>query len=187
MVQAGVAMTSTAPAIGSNRLPVLAASINDHLGAAEAATRRGLEHAIAAGLLLVEAKELVDHGLWLTWLQENCQIGQRQAQTYMRLARNRHRLDAVKNAATAHLTIAVAEALVGKPKPEQPHGLPGQLDLLGGPEVIAPIPPKVIAPTPTPERSVSPLSDRDRVHDLIRNLQRIRTAAIRHAEEPTIL
>jgi hypothetical protein len=120
---------------GSNRLPVIAASINEHLAAAEAAIRRGLEHAIAAGLLLIEAKELVAHGEWLPWLQANCRLSARQAQTYMRLARNRHKLEATKNAATAHLTIAAAEALVGKPKPECPHGLPGQLDLLGGPEV----------------------------------------------------
>jgi hypothetical protein len=75
------------PCAESNRLPILAASINDHVAAAEAATRRGLEHAIAAGLLLLEAKELVGHGGWLAWLQANCRLGQRQAQTYMRLAR----------------------------------------------------------------------------------------------------
>jgi hypothetical protein len=126
---------------GSNRLPILASSINEHLIAAEAATRRGLEHAIAAALLLIEAKELVAHGEWLTWLQANCQtIGPRQAQTYMRLARNRHRFDAIKNAATAHLTIAAAEAVVGRARPERPHGLPGQLDLLGGSEITAPLP-----------------------------------------------
>jgi Protein of unknown function (DUF3102) len=172
--------------IGSNRLPVLASSINQHLTAAEAATRRGLEHAIAAGSLLIEAKELVGHGEWLAWLRDNCHVGARQAQTFMRLARNRHKLKAIKNESAAHLTIAAAEALVGKPKPEQPHGLPGQLDLLGGPEVIAPIPSKVITPTPTPERAISPLSDSNRVHNLIRNLQRVRTAAIRRAEEPSI-
>jgi hypothetical protein len=130
---------------GSNRLPVLAATINEHLEAAETATRRGLEHAIAAGLLLIEAKDLVGHhGEWLPWLQANCRIGPRQAQTYMRLARNRHKLTALKNAPDSHLTIAAAVALVGKPKPERPHGLPGQLDLLGGPEV--PVPP-LTAPT----------------------------------------
>jgi hypothetical protein len=122
----------------SNRLPILAASINDHLGAAEAATRRGLEHAIAAGMLLLEAKELVGHGDWLAWLKDNCRIGSRQAQTWMRLARNRHKLEAIKNESAAHLTIAAAEALVGKPRPERPHGLPGQLDLLGAPEMLTP-------------------------------------------------
>jgi Protein of unknown function (DUF3102) len=120
---------------GSNRLPILATSINEHLKAAETATRHGLEHAMAAGLLLLEAKELVGHGEWLAWLQANCRLGQRQAQTYMRLARYRHRLEAVKNAAAAHLTIGAAELLVGRPRPERRRGLPGQIDLLGGPEV----------------------------------------------------
>jgi hypothetical protein len=122
---------------GSNRLPVIASSINDHLAAADAATRRGLEHAIAAGHLLIEAKELVEHGNWLPWLKANCRIGTRQAQTWMRLARHRHRLDAIKYAPGAHLTIHAAEALVGRPRPERPHGLPGQLDMLGGPVVTA--------------------------------------------------
>jgi hypothetical protein len=126
-----------AAAIGLNRLPILASSINDHIAAAETATRRGLEHAIAAGDLLIEAKELVGHGEWLAWLHAHCQIGPRQAQTFMRLARNRHRLETLKNESAAHLTIAAAEALIGKPRPERPQGLPGQLDLLGGPEVIA--------------------------------------------------
>lgn len=122
---------------GANRLPILAAGINDHLAAAEAATKRGLEHAIAAGALLTEAKGLVDHGDWLPWLEAHCRVGARQAQTFMRLARNRHKLDAIKNEFTAHLTIATAEALVGRPKPERPHGLPGQMDMLGGQEVTA--------------------------------------------------
>jgi Protein of unknown function (DUF3102) len=147
---------SRQPLAGSSRLHILAASINEHLTAAEKATRRGLEHAIAAGLLLIEAKKLVGHGEWLAWLQANCQIGQRQAQTYMRLARNRHRFEAVKNAAAAHLTIAAAEALVGRPRPERPRGLPGQLDMLGGPEVTAPPP------------AISPVTcDRDRLVELI--------------------
>jgi len=122
---------------GSNRLPTLAASINDHLAAAEAATRRGLEHAIAAGSLLLEAKELVGHGNWLAWLEANCHVGVRQAQAFMRLARHRHRLQGIKYAPGAHLTIHAAEALVGRPRPERPHGLAGQLDMLGGVEVIA--------------------------------------------------
>jgi Protein of unknown function (DUF3102) len=135
---------------GSNRLPILASTINEHLEAAENATRRGLEHAIAAGALLIEAKELVAHGEWLDWLQANCHVSQRQAQTYMRLARNRHKLDATKNAATAHLTIAAAEALVGKPRPERPHGLPGQLDLLG----LPPVPPRsVTVPAASPDHA----------------------------------
>ena len=63
----------TAPAIrdqstSSNLYPHLrhlAKTVNDHLAAAEAATRKGLEHAIAAGVLLLEAKDLVEHGDWI--------------------------------------------------------------------------------------------------------------------------
>jgi Protein of unknown function (DUF3102) len=150
------------PAVGGNRLPVLASTINAHLTEAEAATRRGLEHAIAAGLLLIEAKELVSHGEWIAWLQANCQIGQRQAQTYMRLARNRHRFDATKNAATAYLTIAAAEAIVGRPRPERPHGLAGQLDLLGGPEITAP--PRCVV------RGFPPIP-RDRLREMITEIE----------------
>src|SRR5262249_6376412 len=61
----------------------------------------------------------------------NCHVGVRQAQTFMRLARNRHRLDGIKYAPSSHLTIHAAEALVGRPRPERPHGLPRQLDLAG--------------------------------------------------------
>jgi Protein of unknown function (DUF3102) len=129
---------NAATAIGANRLPLLATTINEHLAAAESATRRGLEHAVAAGTLLIEAKELVAHGEWLPWLQANCRLSERRAQTFMRLARNRHRLEAIKSAETADLTITAAEALVGKPRPERPRGLPGQLDMLGAPEVLAP-------------------------------------------------
>jgi hypothetical protein len=155
--------------VGSNRLPVLASSINEHLAAAEAATRRGLEHAIAAGTLLIEAKELVDHGEWLPWLQANCRIGERQARTYMRLARNRHRL---KSAVAADLTIAAAEALVGRPKPECPHGLPGQLDLLGRPEVP---PCSAIVP------AASPVRDRAVLH-LIADLEQALTVVTQEAD-----
>jgi hypothetical protein len=73
-------------AVGSNRLPILASTINSHLTEAEAAMRAGLSTP-----LLIEAKELVrlsdGHGEWLPRLQANCQLGPRQAQTYMRLAR----------------------------------------------------------------------------------------------------
>jgi hypothetical protein len=82
------------------------------------------------------------------------------------------------------LTIAAAEALVGRPKAERPHGLPGQLDLLGAPEVIAPTS-EPEPPTPQAERAIPPLGDRDRVHRLIRDLQWVRTAMIRHTEERT--
>src|SRR5262249_1233938 len=94
-------MTSASPTTMTPvRLPVLASSINDHLVAAEQATERGLEHVVAAGLLLLEARGLAAPGEWLGWLQANCPaLGQRQSQTYMRLARNRHNTEMMQTAA----------------------------------------------------------------------------------------
>ncbi|MGH2964299.1 MAG: DUF3102 domain-containing protein [Solirubrobacterales bacterium] len=45
-------------------------------------------NAAKAGAALIEAKERVEHGEWLTWLHENCpDIPERRAQHYMSLAR----------------------------------------------------------------------------------------------------
>ncbi len=86
----------------SNSLAVLAARIREEHDAAEAAkgaavvaARKGIEHALAAGELLLEAKAQVPHGQWLPWLAENCPtISERMARYYMRLARNRLELEA---------------------------------------------------------------------------------------------
>ena len=86
----------------SNSLAVLAARIREEHDAAEAAkgaavvaARKGIEHALAAGELLLEAKAQVPHGQWLPWLGENCPtISERMARYYMRLARNRLELEA---------------------------------------------------------------------------------------------
>jgi Protein of unknown function (DUF3102) len=66
--------------IGSNRLPDLAARIRNEHNVTLVSLRRGTEHAIAAGELLLEAKSLVQHGQWLPWLAENCAISERTAQ-----------------------------------------------------------------------------------------------------------
>jgi hypothetical protein len=42
--------------------------------------------------LLIEAKSRVRHGEWLSWLEANCPLSDRQARNYMRLARNRQRV-----------------------------------------------------------------------------------------------
>jgi DUF3102 family protein len=150
------------PQTGSNRLPVLAAIINERAEAIGAAQRHALELAIEAGEALIEAKDRHGpHGKWLPWLRAHCPgVSERSAQVWMLLARNRHKLDALKNESTADLTIAAAVALVGKPRPERPHGLPGQLDLLGGPEV------------PPPAPAASPVHGRA-VVDLIADLEEV--------------
>jgi hypothetical protein len=56
------------------------------------ALRHALGHAMAAGDILLEAKLQLKHGQWLPWL-ETCDISERTAQRYMRLARNRSEIE----------------------------------------------------------------------------------------------
>jgi Protein of unknown function (DUF3102) len=84
----GAVMTGGQPEIGDNSLADLAARIKAEHEAAEAANKRGLEHAINAGRLLLEAKAQVTHGRWLPWLGEHCRVPERTAQAYMQVARS---------------------------------------------------------------------------------------------------
>ncbi len=105
-------------AIGSNRLPELAARINAEHEAAAGAIKRGLGHAMTAGDLLTEAKATVPHGQWAAWLTSNTALSERTAQRYMQLARERSALES-KTATVADLTIRGACELIAKP-PEKP-------------------------------------------------------------------
>jgi len=71
----------------SNSLADLAARIHQQHDAASNALKSAVDHAIAAGELLLQAKEQLKHGTWLPWLQANCEIPERTVQAFMRLAR----------------------------------------------------------------------------------------------------
>lgn len=88
----------------------LAGRINHHHRAATAAAQTAIEHAIRCGELLAEAKQQLPHGAFLQWLREHCEVKERQAQNYMRVARNRELIG--KNAPGADLTIKGALALL---------------------------------------------------------------------------
>ena len=94
----------------------LAARINSEHEACHASMRKGLEHALKAGALLLEAKAGLPHGEWLPWLKENCpDIGERTVQRYMRLAENRDELGA-KSATVADLSMRAAEKALTTPR-----------------------------------------------------------------------
>ena len=78
----------TDPAL-SNSLTDLAARIRAEHDAAGDAIKRGVEHAIAAGALLIEAKAQLRHGQWSPWLKQHCGLSERSAQRYMRIARHK--------------------------------------------------------------------------------------------------
>lgn len=94
-------------------LPALAERFRHEHAACEAAGRQTIEHAIAAGNILIEAKSVVGHGNWLPWLRDNCHVSERTAQQYMRVARNQDQLQ--KRNGAADLSLRDAQALLTTP------------------------------------------------------------------------
>jgi hypothetical protein len=93
----------------SNSLADLAARVRFEHEAAGVAMRRTVEHAMAAGDLLIEAKMQLKHGQWLPWLKENCAISDRTARLYMTLARGRTIIEAqIGNVANSTMRDAAA-------------------------------------------------------------------------------
>src|SRR5262245_15933680 len=85
-----------------------------------------LQHAIAAGAALNEAKSKVGHGNWLKWLEDNCpEISDRTAERYMKLANGRAQLeqklqDQVIFDIMSNMTINEALRLLEEEQSEQP-------------------------------------------------------------------
>ena len=82
--------------VAKSAISELAAQINDAHRHATQAAQAAVEHAINAGNLLLQAKAHVKHGAWLTWMKENCEVSERTAQAYMRLAREYPKLETSK-------------------------------------------------------------------------------------------
>lgn len=83
---------------GSNSLAVLAAQINDEDAAVAADLQSAVQHAMAAGEALIEAKVLLPHGEWTEWLASNCpSVSGRTARLYMQLARNQEALKTARH------------------------------------------------------------------------------------------
>jgi Protein of unknown function (DUF3102) len=73
----------------SNSAPALAdlvKAIRAEHTAVAAAFSSAVEHALAAGRALIEAKGLIGHGRWTKFLKD-CDLGERQAERYAQLAR----------------------------------------------------------------------------------------------------
>jgi hypothetical protein len=111
-------MTNNVDVEGSNRLPALAARIKAEHEACDTAMKRGLQHAVAAGRMLIEAKALLKHGQWLLWLRDHCQISERSAQRYMEVAPHAtDDQDEAKSDNPADLTTDTAADAPETPKP----------------------------------------------------------------------
>ncbi len=96
----------------SNSLADLAARIRIEHEATDAALKSSVEHAMAAGDLLIEAKGQVKHGQWLPWLTDHCAMSERTAQLYMKIAKNRETIESQIRNGVADLTLGQAAALM---------------------------------------------------------------------------
>jgi len=96
------------------RLDRIAARINAAHAAAEDASRRVVEHAAAAGRLLIEAKESMPYGSWSPWLKANIELSPRSIQRYMKLSRALDAMTAQEATRVAGLPLREAlRAIVG--------------------------------------------------------------------------
>lgn len=105
-------MTTT---LTADALPQLAERINQEHRACEAALNTGLQHALEAGRLLIEAKEQVKHGDWGQWIKDNCECSDRTARAYMRVAHGLPRLEGKRQRA-ADLSFRDAVKLLAEPE-----------------------------------------------------------------------
>jgi hypothetical protein len=104
------------------RLNTLATHINEEHRRCEAAFRSGLEHALKAGELLLEAKDGVPHGSWEAWLADNFEGSLRTAQIYMRVARARKQFEDPKTQRVADLSLREAIKELSTPRPKSLEG-----------------------------------------------------------------
>ena len=81
-----------------DRLANLARQIHAEHLATEKDYSSALDHAMAAGDFLLEAKPHFARGQWTDWLLHSCKIPDRTAQVYMHLARNRKTVKAQRAA-----------------------------------------------------------------------------------------
>jgi hypothetical protein len=103
-------------ALRTARLEQIATEVNTAHDRAHDAARSAIEHAIECGRLLIEARQKVNHGGWLPWVENNLQFGARQAQKYMRLAE--HAGDCQMRIQNSYLDLDGALKLLAKPRAE---------------------------------------------------------------------
>jgi hypothetical protein len=101
-------MTTPAPIPTTEFLSNLAARIK---AAHEALTGKNVvPRAVQAGEWLKEAKDKLDHGQWQDWLEKNCDLKERTAQRYMKLADNKAKLmEKVRTATRGSKTVTMSD------------------------------------------------------------------------------
>jgi hypothetical protein len=106
-------ITTTATSSGLSG-DTLTAAIRQEHDAASRAAQSAIEHALAAGRLLAEAKRKIPHGSWEAYVRDECGIAPRTARLYQRLHRHRDRLPNRQH--VAELSLRQAARLLERPK-----------------------------------------------------------------------
>lgn len=103
----------------------IASQLREEVVEAERQYQSAVQHAIRAGELLNEARDLVPHGSWSTWLAANFDGTAGVANTYMRLAKHRAEIAHAQTitAAVAFLAPAKAQASTVLAAPRDPDPL----------------------------------------------------------------
>ncbi len=97
----------------------LASKIRAEHEAVHEAAMTTTRHAIECGNLLIAAKSGLPHGKWLPWLKEHCELSERTAQAYTRLARRFTELDDEKAQRVADLPVRQAMVAIADQRAEQ--------------------------------------------------------------------
>jgi len=108
-------------------LPDLAVAMNEHHHAAEKAANASLQHAVAAGRLLVEAKAKVEHGEFGAWVKANFTGSYPTARLYMQVANRWHELEQNDNG-VSNLSLREARTLLAGPGGNRALSLTGKVE-----------------------------------------------------------
>jgi hypothetical protein len=100
--------------VPSTTISDLVTQINGHHREAQAALNSGVEHALEAGRLLLEAKAAMRHGDWEAWIAAHCRFSERTARGYMRIATHWPELQSKRQRA-ADLSAREALRLLSRP------------------------------------------------------------------------
>ncbi len=169
MSSTGIIEAAAPAATHSNCVPALQAQaevvllddlvtqINDAHAEVERAFRIGIDHALRAGELLLQAKKQVLHGKWETWLKGNVSCTPRTARSYMQIAA----LDDEKRQRVADLPLREALKAITKQRPSGHAPV-----LVTGPGVdMAPVAMEPTTPAQRAEELVAQLDEAMRLDD----------------------
>jgi hypothetical protein len=173
--------------IQPRRLATLADEIRAELDAADGAFHRGLQHAIAAGEKLIEAKSLTHHGEWIPWLEANFPFTRQWGSACMRVAKAA-RQGEIEMEFTGSISAALAQIAEPKALPASAtNGAASATNLFGEPDSrmqengddwrarllreqgIGKPAPEGLEPAPADK---APVEDAERVGDVVEEVQR---------------